>query len=103
MSNGTETALTTATAVCAAKVAPSVAVTAADKLSAIPVGDLVMWATLIYTVLMILHLLYKFGREEIERRRPPPPPPAHAGHIPPRPFPPHTGHCPQQKKPPRAP
>lgn len=48
--------------VLAAKAGPSVSVSLAT-IAGYPVSDLILWATLIYTVLMIGHKLYHIWRD----------------------------------------
>jgi len=57
----TEHTTETATAIVA-KVAPPVGVSLAT-VAGYQVGELVLWATLIYTVLMICHKLYQIYKE----------------------------------------
>lgn len=49
-------------ATIAAKTAPPASVSIAH-LMWLPVSELVLWATLIYTVLMIAHKIYQFYRD----------------------------------------
>lgn len=49
----------------AAKIAPPATIAGAS-LAGIQVSDWVMWATLIYTILMIVHKLWKMGFEAWE-------------------------------------
>lgn len=58
--------MTRDTGVAAAKVSPPIAAVTAKAsgwLTDVPVSDLVLWLTAIYTALMIAHLLWKWGRE----------------------------------------
>lgn len=58
-------------ATIAAKTAPPASVSIAHLLG-MPVSDLVLWATLLYTILMIAHKIYQFYRD-IKRKDPEPP------------------------------
>lgn len=55
-------------ATMAAKAAPPVTVSLATVFG-VPVNELLLWATLIYTVLMITHKLYAITHDVLERRR----------------------------------
>lgn len=55
-------------ATMAAKAAPPVGVSLATVFG-IPVNELLLWATLIYTVLMIAHKLYTIVHDVAEKRR----------------------------------
>ena len=52
----------------AAKAAPPVTVSLATVFG-VPVNELLLWATLIYTVLMIAHKLYTIVHDVAEKRR----------------------------------
>lgn len=50
----------------AAKASPPVAVAGAT-IAGMPINDLVLWATLVYLVLQIGFLLYRWGRMHFQR------------------------------------